>query len=197
LNTVSPTAAQTWFGNAKASLALPVFTANLKKGAAGNYNFGYIDSSEYTGTISYVPVNTDPGYWTITGSGYAIGSGAFVSSSYTTIVDTGTTLLYLPAAQVKAYYAKVSGSSNSNAAGGYIFPCSATLPSFTFGAGSYRGVVSGANINYGVYSGSSCFGGIQSDAGIGMAIWGDILIKSQFVVFNQASSPQVGFAAKA
>ncbi len=196
INTVSPSPVETWFDNIKSSLASPLWTANLKKGEPGNYNFGYIDSSEYTGSITYASVSTTNGFWEISGSGYAIGSGSFVSSTYTTIVDTGTTLLYLPAAQVKAYYAKVSGSSDSSEAGGYIFPCSATLPSFTFGLGSYRGVIPASYLNYAVYSGSTCFGAIQPNTGIGFSIWGDILIKSQFVVFNAASSPQIGIAAK-
>ena len=155
INTVTPNQQKTFFFNAIAQgLPLPVFTANLKKGAPGNYNFGYIDSTEYTGSITYVPVSTANGFWEFTGNGYAVGSGAFVSSSIDAIADTGTTLLYLPAAAVKAYYAKVSGAKNSAAAGGYIFPCSATLPSITLGIGAYKAVVPGTYINYAPYSGS-------------------------------------------
>lgn len=148
INTATPNKVATFFQNAIPTLAAPLFTANLKKGTAGNYNFGYIDSSEYTGSITYVPVNTANGFWEFTASGYAVGSGAFVSSSIDAIADTGTTLLYLPAAAVRAYYAKVSGATNSASQGGYIFPCSATLPSITLGIGSYRAVVPGSYINY-------------------------------------------------
>ena len=155
INTASPNHVQTWFGNAEAQLASPVFTANLKKGKAGNYNFGYIDSSEYTGIITYAAINNANGFWEFTASGYAVGSGAFSSQSIDVIADTGTTLIYLPAAIVKAYYAKVSGSSNSASAGGYIFPCSATLPSLTIGIGSYKAVVPGTFLNYAPNTGSS------------------------------------------
>jgi len=96
INTASPSKVQTFFGNAMANLASPLFTANLKKGQPGNYNFGYIDSSEYTGAITYVPVNTANGFWEFTGNGYAVGNGGFVSSSADVIADTGTTLVYLP-----------------------------------------------------------------------------------------------------
>lgn len=96
INTASPKQVQTFFGNAMASLASPLFTANLKAGEPGNYNFGYIDTSEYSGAITYVAVNTANGFWEFTGDGYAVGSAAFVSSSSDAIADTGTTLLYLP-----------------------------------------------------------------------------------------------------
>ena len=213
INTASPNQVATFFENAIPTLAAPVFTANLKKGEPGNYNFGYIDSSEYTGGITYTAVNTANGFWEFTGSGYAVGSGRFVTSSIDAIADTGTTLLYLPAAAVSAYYAKVPGATNSASQGGYIFPCSATLPSITLGIGTYRAVVPGSYINYAPATGSGklaaricyrtyantlteCFGGIQSDAGIGFAIYGDIFLKSQFVVFNGGSTPEIGFAAK-
>jgi hypothetical protein len=47
----------------------------------GTYDFGTIDSSKYTGTITYIDVDTDNGFWEFTGSGYAVGSGSFISSS--------------------------------------------------------------------------------------------------------------------
>jgi aspergillopepsin I len=54
-------------------------------------------------------------------------------------------------------------------------------------------------VNYApLESGSStCFGGVQSNTGIGFSIFGDIFIKSQFIVFNQGSTPQLGAAPKA
>ena len=155
INTVTPNQAKTFFSNAIPSLAAPLFTANLKKGAPGSYDFGYIDTSKYTGSITYVNVNTANGFWEFTGNGYAVGSGSFVSSSIDAIADTGTTLLYLPSAAVSAYYAKVSGSSYDSTQGGYTFPCSATLPSITLGIGSYKAVVPGSYINYAPASGSS------------------------------------------
>ncbi|KZP18683.1 aspartic protease PEP1 [Athelia psychrophila] len=198
INTVSPTAQKTFYDNAKSSLSKGVFTADLKYHAAGTYDFGVIDSSKYTGSITYVDVDSSQGFWGFTGTGYAVGSGSFKSSSIDTIADTGTTLIYAPDAVVKAYYAQVSGSSLSSSQGGYIFPCSATLPSLTLGVGSYHAVVPGKYLNYAPATGSSCFGGIQSNTGIGQSIYGDVFLKSQFVIFDasDASSPQLGFAAK-
>ena len=155
INTVSPNPVKTFFSNAIPTLASPLFTANLKKGAPGNYNFGYIDTSEYTGSITYVPVSTANGFWEFTGNGYAVGSGSFTSSSIDAIADTGTTLLYLPTTIVSAYYAKVPGAAYVSSQGGYTYPCSATLPSITLGIGNYKAVVPGSYINYAPATGSS------------------------------------------
>ena len=37
---------------------------------AGKYNFGYIDSSAYTGPLSYTPVDNSKGDWRFTADGY-------------------------------------------------------------------------------------------------------------------------------
>jgi hypothetical protein len=47
----------------------------------GTYDFGFIDSSKYTDSITYVDVDSSEGRWLITGPGYAIGNDSFVSSS--------------------------------------------------------------------------------------------------------------------
>lgn len=345
LNTVKPTAQKTWFDNIKASLSSEVFTANLNHEKDGTYNFGYLDDSEYTGTIYYADLITGSeygGYWTIAASGYAVGNGTsttsssgssstgsgtssssgsstsggfgggesgsgtgttsssgsgttggygsgsygggesgyggssttesgygsgyggtasdsssdesgsdgwlsgilsgleagadsssdssssgadFISSGFgfkkerktntptrttpakrtvtlddtsiTGIADTGTTLLMLPDTVVSAYYAQVSGATESQEEGGYVFSCDADLPDFTFGIGEGQITVPGDYINYMAVdtSGSQCYGGIQSDADIGMAIFGDVALKSAFVVFDSANS-RVGWAAK-
>lgn len=199
INTVTPDQQQTFFANAESALDSPLFTANLKKGEPGSYNFGYIDSTEYTGAITYTNVDNSQGFWGFTSSGYTVGSGTAVTESIPAIADTGTSLLLLPDDVVSAYYAQVSGSSNSQADGGYIFDCTATLPDITLTIEGYAAVVPGSYMNYAPISSgsSSCFGGIQSNTGVGQSIFGDIFLKSQFVVFSDASSgPQLGFAPK-
>lgn len=199
INTVTPNQQRTFFANAEASLAAPLFTADLKKGAPGSYNFGYVDAGAYTGDITYTAVDNSQGFWGFTSSGYAVGSGsAVVSESIPAIADTGTSLLLLPDDLVAAYYAQVSGSSNSQSDGGYIFACDAALPDLTLRIEGYAAVVPGAYMNYAPASeGGSCFGGLQSNDGIGQSIFGDVFLKAQFVVFDDAAGgPRLGFAAK-
>ncbi|PYH97881.1 preproproctase B [Aspergillus ellipticus CBS 707.79] len=199
INTVEPVAQKTFFDNIKSSLASPIFTAYLKHDAAGSYDFGFIDSSKYTGEIAYVDADSSEGYWGFTASGYGVGDSVTVDESWSAIADTGTTLMYLPTRLVEAYYDQVSGSSNSDYYGGWIYPCDATLPDFSVQIGSHVATVPAEYLTYATVSStdtSECFGGIQDDSDLGLSIFGDTFLKSQFVVFD-ASGPQLGFATQA
>ncbi|CAK7273385.1 hypothetical protein SEPCBS57363_005626 [Sporothrix epigloea] len=196
INTAMPSTVETFFDNAKSKLDSPLFTADLKHDAAGSYGFGFIDSSLYTGDITYEDVDNSDGFWSWTSSGYAIGSGKFVKTKITGIADTGSTLLALPSSVVKAYYKKVSGSSYSDTYTGYVFPCGTTTPSFTFGVGSLHIEIPGDYMSYAAANddGTTCYGSLQKSDGTN--VFGDIALKSAFVVFNGASSPTIGWANK-
>jgi len=198
INTVQPEQQTTFFDTVKSSLAKPLFAANLQAGKAGSYDFGFIDSSKYTGSITYTSVDTSNGFWQFTAGGYSVGSSNSTSGSIgSAIADTGTSLMYLPSAAVRAYYAKVSGAKNSASYGGYVYPCSTTLPDFHISIAGSVYTVPGSFINYAPadQSGQTCFGGIQSNTGIGFTILGDVFLKAMYVVFDQTkSSPRLGFA---
>ncbi|KAK1814060.1 hypothetical protein LTR12_011578 [Friedmanniomyces endolithicus] len=198
INTVSPTPQNTFFDTVKSSLAKALFTADLKAGAAGSYDFGYIDNSKYTGAITYVPVSTTNGFWEFTAGGYSVGTSNGTSGSIgDAIADTGTSLLYLPTSVVAAYYKQVQGATNDQTQGGYVFDCSTTLPDFHVAIGGKVFTVPGSYINFspGTNGGSQCFGGIQANTGLGFTIFGDVFLKSVFAVFDQTqSSPRLGFA---
>lgn len=115
--------------------------------SAGSYDIGWINDTAYTGDLTYTAVTKLPGYWKFTATGYGVGDD-FTDESIVGIADTGTTLIYLPLAIVKAYYAEVSGATNSLLYGGYVFDCDADLPDFTFGVEDAVITVPGDYINY-------------------------------------------------
>jgi hypothetical protein len=178
-------------------LSSNLFTADLKKGAPGTYEFGFIDNSKYTGDINYTPIDNSQGFWEFTGTGYGVGDDNFTEQSIDAIADTGTTLILIEDSIVDAYYGQVDGASYDNSQGGYTFSCEADLPDFYLGIGDYQAKVPGSFINLGAAdsSGSTCFGGIQSSQGIGQSIYGDVFLKAVFAVFDYENN-QFGVAAK-
>lgn len=123
---------------------------------------------------------------------------SLTSASITGIADTGTTLLMLPEEVVTAYYSQVDGAQDSEQEGGYVFSCDATLPDFTFAVGDGQITIPGKYINWAPVdtSNQTCYGGLQSDADIGISIFGDIALKAAFVVFD-GGNKRLGWAAKA
>ncbi|OJD34574.1 aspartic endopeptidase pep1 [Diplodia corticola] len=196
INTVEPQSQTTFFDTVGDSLAKKLFAVALKKGEAGAYDFGAIVESRYTGDIAYVDVDTSNGFWEFKPAGFAVGDGETqTSASIDAIADTGTTLLYLPEDVVSAYYEGVQDAQYSSSYGGYIFPCSADLPSFSLIIGDAKRTVPGDYVNYAPAGSSTCFGGIQSDTGIGFSIIGDIFLKSQYVIFDASTdTPRLGWA---
>lgn len=46
-------------------------------------------------------------------------------------------------------------------------------------------------------SSSQCYGGLQSSSGLGINIFGDVALKSAYVVFdNNNGQPRIGWASK-
>ena len=149
INTVKPTAQKTFFTNAiNQGLPKAVMGVSLKYHTAGTYDFGAIIASRYNGTITYTDVDSSQGFWSFSPSGYSIGNGATAQSQLTGIADTGTTLMLAPADVVTAYYKQVQGSKNDQSQGGYTFPCSAALPSFSLIIGGYKATVPGPYMNF-------------------------------------------------
>lgn len=136
-NGVRPEAQPTFFENAMSSLKAPVFTANLKANTAGNYQFGVIDHTAYTGSINYTPVNNSGGMWQFqTKKGHSPG-----------IADTGSSLLLLDDDIVSDYWKSVPGHTSDTQ--GIIFPCGTRLPDFKIELGAtYVATVAGEIINY-------------------------------------------------
>ena len=187
INTVTPKPQLTFMTNAINQGLPAVFTADLKAGKPGSYGFGQIDDSLHTGAIAYTPVDSSQGFWTFTPDVGDVG-----------IADTGTTLMLLSSATTQAYYSQIS-SAAQDSSGNWMFSCTENPPDFNITVGGYTAVVPGAYMNLAPNNdtGNTCFGGIQTDSTVGQAIYGDVFLKSQFVVFDQTQgTPRLGLAPK-
>ncbi|KAL3459066.1 aspartic peptidase domain-containing protein [Aspergillus heterothallicus] len=190
INTVSPRAQTTWFDTVKSQLDAPLFAVTLKHQAPGSYDFGFIDESKFAGELAYTRVDSSQGFWMFPAT-----AG---SAQFSAIADTGTTLIMIDSDIASTYYSQVRGATESYLYGGWVFPCSASVPSFTITINGYDAVVPGEHIKYApVAQGSStCFGGIQGNQGLNFSILGDVFLKSQYVVFD-SQGPRLGIAPQA
>ena len=140
-NSIRPSPMPTFFENAAPKLKHHVFTANLKVGVPGHYEFGAIDTSAYRAPLTYTTVNSSGGLWQFDLSQYAVGGDTYGGVLSPAIADTGSSLLMLDPAIVDTYYAQVPTSTNDQQ--GKIFPCDTTLPDFSFGIGSTMATIPG------------------------------------------------------
>jgi hypothetical protein len=218
LSTIQPEKQPTFFGNVAPTLDEPVLTALLKSDGVGEYEFGVIDHSKYQGQLVNVSVDASNGWWQFPSKIFSVGDGPYqaIGKSPSAIADTGTSLLMASPEVVEGYYAQVPGSKHVKRAGGYIFPCNAELPSLSIFAGHVRTIIPGRMMNFSyvginrrsgeerksptgiqpeIYTNRTavCFGGLQSNQGMPMQIFGDVFLKALFVVFDRRG-PSLGLA---
>lgn len=124
----------------------PFFQQAFSQGSASQNVFGFklastgselylggTNTALYTGSLEYHGV-TGSGFWQISG-GKTLVNGATVNSGISTIIDSGTTIMYGPPSAVKSFYAKVPGSKVYDSSNGYYsYPC-ASPPTVAFSWG--------------------------------------------------------------
>ncbi|KAG0305941.1 hypothetical protein BGZ98_003271 [Dissophora globulifera] len=183
-------------GGAIAQPVVSVYLPSVRRngGVGGEYLFGGIDSSKFTGSLTYVPV-TQKGYWqvAIDDAGY---NGQSLGQSSEGIIDTGTTLIIVGDDAAQAIHDNISGATN-DPNNGWLVPCSLSSStdtiSFTMGGTAFNVAV--ADLAYedlGDGSGN-CFSGVQGGQN-DLWILGDVFIKNNYCVFSQTSSPSIGIA---
>ncbi|KAK4172952.1 penicillopepsin [Triangularia setosa] len=197
LNQVRPTKQNTFFDNVMSSLAEPLWTADLRKASVGAYEFGRIDSTKHTGGLTWIPSDTEEGFWKFSTSGYSIGNDTFGLTKIAeghAIADTGTTLMLVHQEVSDKYYSQVPGSKFMPHLGGVTFPCDTKLPDLFLDVGGvytaktrrrwrvffspYPNSTAKANVEI-----ELCYGGIQATMST-TQIWGDVFFRSQFVAFH-------------
>jgi hypothetical protein len=173
----------------------PVFGFYLGNNAVGELEFGGVDSKHYTGDFTYVPLKSAT-YWEVELDGIKLGSDS-MSTTKKAIVDSGTSLLAGPTAEVNAIAAKLGATSVAGKAWGV--DCSKELPDFTFTVGGKDWVLKKEDLIL-QQSGSTCVLGLQ---GIDIPapngplwIMGDVFMRKYYCKFDWAQK-RVGFAVAA
>ncbi|KAG8505705.1 Pepsin A [Galemys pyrenaicus] len=160
--------------------------------------FGGIDSSYYTGKLSWIPLSSET-YWQITVERVTMnGQTVACSGGCQAIVDTGTSLLSGPVNAIASILTHIGATQNAN--GAMVVSCSSvqSLPDLVFHMnGAKFPVPASAYIQQ---DQQSCMTGLQ-----GMDIptpsgelWilGDVFIRQYYVIFDRAHN-QVGLATVA
>lgn len=93
----------------------------------GELCIGCIDSSKLVGAVTYVPVSSQS-YWSIPMGGVEINGNTIANTGSIAAIDTGTTLIYLPVAQAKAFYSSF-GAVSYGTSGLFSYPCEMSLTS--------------------------------------------------------------------
>jgi len=211
---IASSGAPTWFENlAKSgSLASNVFAFYLQRAydltqessgtiGGGEMMVGAIDSSRYTGEITYTPVTLE-GYWEVNTQGLAIDGSVVSGTSSPAAIDTGTSLWYVPTTVATAFYARLNGQSYGTQ-GYWSIPCA--TPTFTLSAvfnnRQFEIDLGDMLLGYADQSREQCvFGIVAQDAqdpnGNDIAIIGDAFLKNVYSIYDYANA-RVGFATVA
>jgi len=170
----------------------PVFAFWLTSGAAGELVVGGVDDSHYTGDFTYVPLQSET-YWAVALDSMTF-DGDTVGSTTKAIVDSGTSLLAGPSADVKTMAEKAGAKSQ---AGGkeWTIDCDATAPDLVFNIGGKPYTLTSKDYILNV-QGQCLFAmsGIDIPAPNGpLWILGDVFMRKYYVKFDHGNK-QIGLA---
>merc|ERR1712072_858512 len=166
-----------------AQLEKPVFGFYLGNNAPGELIFGGVDSKHVSGDFSYVPLSSE-GYWQVDLQGVTLGSDS-VSQTKSAIVDSGTSLLAGPTAEIKAIAAKLGASVILGKE--YTVDCSKDIPNLSFKLGGKEFALTKEDLTL-QSSGSTCVLGLM---GVDVPaprgpLWflGDVFMRKYYVEFD-------------
>ncbi|KAF9185761.1 hypothetical protein BGZ51_002104 [Haplosporangium sp. Z 767] len=172
----------------------------------GEFIFGGVDPSLYTGPITYVPVTSNK-EWQVTVEQVFIGRKELQvsSSARSAIVDTGSSYILFPDYLATAFHRAIPNSQYDSKLG-WLIPCalanSRTVGDLTFVFGGQRFSVPISDIvilksGYNGYclSAIDSWQELEGHGGQAGILLGDLFIKNQYVVYDYGKR-RIGFAKK-
>lgn len=174
----------------------------------GSFTLGGTNSSLFQGDIEFLDAQGES-YWLLEMNSLTVqGNSISLSGSSTTrlaAIDTGTTLIGGPSADVKAFWATIDGSREaSNEAGLYAFPCDTNVEvTISFGGKAWPINSTDMILSRESTGSDMCLGGVF-DLSAGSNIpansnapgWvvGATFLKNVYSVFRASNPPAIGFA---
>lgn len=195
-NSIRPTPQCTFMECLEPYVPDPIFGTSFKLNSSGFVNFGYADTSQYTGDLTEIPIaNTssgNEGQWVTQGVKFGSGGNVFSADAIDLDFDSGTSSLSVSADVANAYWALVPGSNAASCQ----YPCGSTLPDLEFVFPSTIGgpttvSIPGANLKNGDASSGTCYTWMNVVSGRGNA--GLPFYISKYMIWNQAN-PSLSFA---
>ena len=171
-----------------------LFTAYLsseKSGEESFYTFGFIDTDVTNGqTVNYTPVDNSQGFWNIPSTTAHVNGKQVKRHNNTAIMDTGTTLCLVDDTLVKAVYAAIPGAKYDSSQQGWTFPtntATADLPVVTVAIGNHQYTIGKETLGFADAGNGMTYGGIQSRGDMTFDIYGDVVLRSLYAVFDQGN----------
>merc|ERR1711871_1772481 len=176
----------------------PLFAFYLSKtsGADGELTIGGIDKSHYTGELTYVDLTSET-YWETKLDGMFLSDGSSVTTTTKVILDSGTSILAGPSADVKALAATAGAKPFFLNPKEYTIDCKkiSSLPPLTVTMGGKDFTLEGKD--YVIKARPMClfaFTGIDVPAPNGpLWIMGDVFMRKYYVAFDYGQK-RLGFA---
>ncbi|KAF4637171.1 hypothetical protein G7Y89_g918 [Cudoniella acicularis] len=182
--------------------------------STGSILFGGVDTDQFKGTLATLPIQTESGVYAeflITLTGISFGDTVIAKNqAQAVLLDSGSSLTYLPDAMTEAIYEMVGAQYDSEEGAAYV-PCSLASNSstlgFTFTTPTIQVTMDEMVIPVTASNGrpltfsdgtKACLFGI-APAGTGTAVLGDTFIRSAYLVYdlanNEISIAQTNFNA--
>jgi hypothetical protein len=187
---------------------------NDLEASTGNILFGAVDTERFTGTLSTLPIQKTSGGYTdliITLTGLSLGGEPLVvNQAQAVLLDSGSSLSYLPNAMTSAIYGAFDAQYDSAQAAAFV-PCSirdtTTTIDFTFTSPTISVPLDELVLDIPAVGNQSAMfpGGVPAclfgiaPSGVNVPVLGDTFLRSAYVVYdldnNQISLAQTKFNA--
>lgn len=164
----------------------------------GEIIFGATDPAKYTGSLSYTSVSSSAGGdWAIPMDDMGYNGGKAGITGRLAYIDTGTTYVFGPSADVAALHKQIPGAVSSDGGITYTVPCTSNQPLTVYFSGVAYSISSKDWLSGASDDGGNCTSNIYGHAVVANAwLLGDLFIKNVYAVFDVDES-RIGFATQA